>query len=269
VRAYYATEFSESRAKRGPNFFFVADDGHLRELRRPDEVRDLAVGIVYADRLDAGRDALRHLLRKNSKDRDTRYWLAWVELARGDRTEAERHLGVLGHQVVQTDSVFLTEAPPRDATYSNWKDWLAWRRSPYKAFQDVDKLLAAGDTTGATGVLERAVEVHAMMAEVHAHRADLALLLRDYQTAAVEAFATRSLAPEAPRAWRRWASVMLLAERPEQARLALERYFELAPERRDRDREATRLLEKLRRVAGGAAVAVEAGRKPGTSSQEL
>jgi hypothetical protein len=75
--------------------------------------------------------------------------------------------------------------------------------------------------------------------------------------------------PEAPRAWRRWASIMLLAERPEQARLALERYFELAPERRDRDREATRLLEKLRRVAAGEAVALEAGRKPGTSSQEL
>ncbi len=257
VRAYPATEFTEERARRGPNFFFAAEGSQLRELRRPEEVRELAVDIVYAERLDAARDALSHLLRANPDDGASRYWLAWVEMARGHQLSAEPHMANLGLRMAPTDSVFLTQAPPFDDTYSNWREWLAWKRSPHKVYQDADNLVAEGRALDAQKTLESAVREHPFLPEMHARLADVALANGDPATAAVEAFAARALAPEDPKAWRRWGMTLIHVHRPESALPALERYLELAGGAAAGDREAERIVEGLRNslAAGTAAPA--------------
>jgi Tetratricopeptide repeat len=252
VRAYRATEFTEERARRGPNFFFAADGSGLRELQRPEEVRELAVDIVFAERLDPARDALSHLLRANADDHASRYWLAWVEMARGQHASAEQHMTNLGLRMMATDSVFLKEAPPFDDTYSNWREWLAWKRSPYKVLQDADKLVADGRAADAQKVLEGAVREHPFLPEMHGRLADVALGNGDPSTAAVEAFAARALAPEDPATWRRWGTILIAVHRPENALPAFEHYLELAGTAGASDREAQRIVEGLRNSLASA-----------------
>ena len=252
VRAYRATEFTEERAKRGPNFFFAADGSGLRELRRPEEVRELAVDIVYAERLEPAHDALAHLLRADADDHASRYWLAWVDMARGKRASAEIHMTQLGLRMEPTDSVFAKQAPPFDDTYSNWREWLAWKRSPYKVIQDTDKLVAEGRAADAQKVLEGAVREHPFLPEMHGRLAEVALANGDPATASVEAFAARALAPEDPANWRRWGNLLIAVRHPESALPAFERYLELAGNAGTSDTEAQRIVEGLRNSLANA-----------------
>ena len=248
LRAYYATEFSEAKAKRGPTFFFVVENDRIRELRKPDEIRELVLSIVHGDRLEAGRDALRHLLRTNPKDRFSRYWLAWVEQGLGHPDEAAKLLTSIGIDTTDSDAGYMKEPPPLDPEYRNWQAWIEWRKSPYKAIRDAEKHLAVNDSAGAQAILARTTRQHPQLAEAHARLADVALLRGDLAVATVESYAARTLAPKAPRAWRRWAAVMLAAERFDLAERALQRYVDLAGGRANADREATRVLDELRRT---------------------
>ena len=87
---------------------------------------------------------------------------------------------------------------------------------------------------------------------VHARLA--ALYLRapgTRQSGTIEAYAFKTLAPETPDAWRKWAAAQLAEQQYESALRSLERYLELAAAQGHPDAEAAAAADKLRRLVHG------------------
>jgi hypothetical protein len=122
--------------------------------------------------------------------------------------------------------------------------------------------LAAGDTALALALAREGTLTHGADAAAHGLLADLLLLqnLADPE-GAIEAWATRALAPRNPYAWRRVAMVQIQRQRDPQALASLERYFELAGELGREDLEAQKAMEGLRERMPGGRLAQEELRK--------
>jgi hypothetical protein len=240
LRSYYLLAFDHEKARRGPVFFFEIVDDSLREMAPgPDLLYRVALGMLLGERPDAARGALLLQREREPSPRTASYWLAWTELALGERDSAAASLSRAG---------FTPDAGSGPEV-----------RAALAA-------LRAHDTPRATAIIQDGVMKHAFDAGAHALLADLALVESSGSPRAVlEAFAARALAPGWPAAWRRWAMIQVRHQRYLEGARSLRQYFALAGEEGRGDAEALALAETLRRKFPAVAEALDAPERGGGS----
>jgi hypothetical protein len=224
LRSYFLTRFRREQARRGPILFFQMSRDTLTEILGPDSLERIGFSLVLSDAADPARDVLALDWESRASPR-TAYRLAFLEAARGDLEAARKWLEAAGRRPAGGS------APEIPAALA---------------------LVAGGDTAAATALMERGVARRALDPGAHALLADLLLARGRLNEGAVEAYAARALAPDAPSTWRRWGLVAFAHGRDHQAAAALERYLELGGEEAAQDVEAVGLLrEARRRLPGG------------------
>jgi len=233
LRSYYFTRFELWHARRGPLFFFNYRRDTLVEITGADSLERVGLSLLYDDVPAPARDLLT-LAWERDPSIATAYRLAWVEM------------GLHGVEAA--------------------RPWLARARAvpdpgPTPEIPVAYAHVARGDTASAIALMAGAVWEHALDPGAHALMADLLLATGEMELGAVEAYATRALAPEDPMAWRRWGLVEAFASRDLESVRALERYLALAKIRADRDPEVANALRMLRRrIPGGDVAQAELGR---------
>ena len=231
IRSYFIADFTRERAARGPSFYFDLAGGKIKELwagRSP--LRDLMFGMLIEDRLDPAHDALSLWVEDPKATVLDRYTLAWIDYARGRVDSARAELARIGFT----------------ATPGHTPDL----QSAYDALQ------GRADTTRVIRYLTSELQKSPFNAGAHALLADV-LLSRDLESppGQVEAFAARSLAPQAASTWRRWAIVQLAEKRHRQAAASLDRYFQLGGVDASADSQAVSWRKTLRDVLPGGSLA--------------
>jgi hypothetical protein len=229
LRSYFIAAFDRARAVRGPNHFFDVSTGDLIELW-PGQIpyAPLALNLLLDERRDAARDAMSLELESRARTPEDAYLMAWLELDAGHRDAAARWLTSLG---LPLDSDLSPEVAPV-----------------------LHMITADHDTTRAISAMREAIRRHPSDPGAHALLADL-LLSRQDPAGPVEAFAALALAPRHGSMWRRWAQLQLLTNRYRQARVSLDRYFDLSSEEAARDPEALAWRAQLARVRAGGELA--------------
>jgi hypothetical protein len=226
VRSYFIGQFRLAAARRGPVFFFQAANDRLRELTGRDSLERIGSGLLLSEELEAARDAQILAVELAPDQLNLRYRLAWIQGALGDTAAMRASLEACRLPLAAGPSPEVARALER---------------------------IASGDTVAARSLALSAVLSHPLDPNAHGLLADLQLVRDDlFQNGAVEAFAARVLAPNAPTAWRRWGMIQYVRSRHLKAREALERYLALGGEHARADlqvREA--LVEIRRRLPGG------------------
>ena len=242
LRSYFIAGFTRARGLRGPNYFFDVSSGELIELW-PDRVpyAPLALNLLLDERRAAARDAMSLELETKVATPQDAYLMAWMEFDAGDRSTAARLLAALGFPLDPNP------APEVGAI--------------------VQMVTVEHDTIRAIPAIRAAIQRHPFDPGAHALLADLLLLQSgagDPQIV-IEAFAALALAPDQGSTWRRWAQLQLLTARYRQAKVSLDRYFELGGEDAAKDAEALGWRERLRRFQPGGELAERSLRQPLTS----
>ncbi len=221
LRAYYINAFSKQTARAGPLLFFVGSGDTLREMEHgPDLFLRVAFGMIVSDQVTGAGDALEVASERQPQDLRVPYWQAWVCYAAGDTAEAAQLLRRAGYAPVAGT------AGGRDAAVAR---------------------LTAGDTLGAVAIARRGVYEHAFDAAAHGLAADLMLIRhRRDPEAAIEAFAARTIAPQDPYAWRRWAMIQMDRQRTLESLASFRKYFHLGGVAAQSDTEARQWAQSLR-----------------------
>ncbi len=220
LRSYFLSAFRMSLASRGPVWFFQASGDTLLPINGPDALTEVGFGLVLDGAFDGARDAYQLAYREMPDHVDIAYRLAWIEAGSG-------HL--------EACRVWLERAGLSD---------------DHKTAGETDVVLAlarGGRRGEAIDLARQAIREHAMDPRIHALLADI--LLSDpvtFDSGVAEALAVRSLNPNEALAWRRWARIEAATERLDEASVALERYFALAPMTARADSEALRMREVIR-----------------------
>ena len=227
LRSYFLNEFTSGTARSGPLFFFIGSGDSLAEMRGGDRLfLRIAHGMILSDHLPGARDALEIATRRMPGNLRALYWQSWVSWALGDTAAARRQLAAAGWGAgVRTTSD--VPASERAAVLARF---------------------AAGDTSGAIQQAIASIQTHALDAGAHGLLADL-LLIRapDDPSGAMEAFASKVLAPQDPYAWRRWATVQTSRERYIEALASFQMYFRLGGDAAAADTEARDWAANIRR----------------------
>lgn len=239
LRSYYLSDFTLARMRRGPAFFFWGrGDSLIEQSNVSGELRQMALGVLLNSRDDTAREVLEWLGEQEPAARDVSYFRAWVEWTLGDSTTA---LALLRNAGAGLD------------------------RNGTDDLMSAVRLLAAGDSTAAEALLNRAVERHALDARLHGMLADLALR-RDptNKPARLEALAARALVPQDASVWLRWGLIQAFDSRHQQAMRSLERALALPGLDPVKASQVRDLLARLREmVPGGALVQQELRRERG------
>jgi hypothetical protein len=224
LRSYYFHDFTAERARRGPFFVYMTrNDSLLEHKSDPNVFFTVAASQLASERYVLAKDVLVLARERHPELRGPAgYWLAWVEMALGDTAAAQRELAAAGFT-------------PRPGS------------SPQTA--SARRLLAAGDTLGATHQLDAAIRSRVFDAEAHGLLADI--LMGSSGVSAVEALAACQLAPRDPAVWRRWAVLQVRSGNYQAAYPSMRRYFELAGPAARGDEQARRLLELIRQMQPG------------------
>ncbi|MBI5710049.1 MAG: hypothetical protein HZC42_07065 [Candidatus Eisenbacteria bacterium] len=232
LRSYYLKDFSLARYRRGPAFFFNVDADTLGERTgRPDLMRNLALHALLQEKPEMALEALTVAREQDPSYRPIHYWAAWAAWSLGRRDSARAELQAAG---------------------------VALDASPAPEIPTALRLVAAGDTAGATRVMTRAVWRHPFDPGAHALLSDL--LQRDpgsLASAAMECYAARLLAPRHARNWWRWGFIQARLGRFEQAVPSLERFLALGGDDPRDVADARVLLAQLRQTLPGGELAQE------------
>jgi len=240
LHSYFLTAFTLAAARRGPVVFFRVDpDGVLREITGRDSLGSMGLSMLISDKLESARDMFTLAVEHDPRDVASRYALAWVRIGLGDVAGGEQALAATGARLDASSS-------PRIIP----------------AFQAMSR----GDTTGAIQTMMTAIVENGLDPGAHALLADLLLGAGPetglaHLAGAVEAFASRVLAPEHPHSWRRWAMVQAMQDRHAEAAVSLERYFAIGGEEARRDEAMVQLRAELRRRMPGGDYAQAALRR--------
>ncbi len=240
LRATFTTTFTRARIGPGPLQMLTYRDGaYTRRTLGAPELTGLALNLLLDDALPSAREALLLSESRGGGTAELHYTLAWVEWALGDTAAAVERLRRAG------------------ATAAGGA-----RPEIEAAMREV----ARGDTAAAYERMGRAVGRYALDPGAHALLADLALARPDaHPLAILESFATVALAPQWPDAWRRWAALLVHDQRLPRARLAVERWFEVAGPAGERDAEMRALRDWLRSTEAGGVAARAAVRRAGAA----
>jgi hypothetical protein len=193
--------------------------------------------MILSEKFEAAHDAL--VLHRELKPAElwSAYWLGWVKWAMGD--------SLAGKALLDSSGVRLSRGPAPEVSVA-------------------DQLLDRGDSTVATNVLIALAGRYTLDPYVHARLSELALRqLRQRTTGQIEAFVTRTLAPNDPLSWLLWAIVEGQQMRFPEAVSALERYFALGGTDLKRDFYARQMQQQLKRALPGGDLAQEGLRKSG------
>jgi hypothetical protein len=233
LRSYYFHDFTAERARRGPFFVYMTrSDSLLEQKSDPNVCFSVAASQLASERYVLAKDVLLLARERYSEMLPVGYWLAWVEMALGDTAAARRELAAAGFTPVPGSS-------PRTAS--------------------ARRLLAAGDTLGATYQLDAAIRSRVFDAEAHGLLADI--LMVSSGSAVVEALAACQLTPLEPMVWRRWAVLQMRAGNYQVAYPSMKRYFELAGPAARGDGEARRMLDHIRKLQPGGELELSALRR--------
>jgi hypothetical protein len=229
VNARYLAAFSRETAGKGEFLTFTYKPSGLVEIYQgPARYSGPASALMLTDRLEGSRDAWMMALERGYEDGNPRYWLAWVEWARGDTVRAKELL--------------------REAGWSP-------SRGPAPRLGPVE-LATDQDTTEAIAWLNGASKLAALDPEPHQRIADLALPSRSLVfLGQLEAWVCSQVDPDSPRTWRRLGQIYFDARRFEKAMPSLERYFALAGPAAQGDEPARRALEISRGMMPGGELA--------------
>jgi len=226
LRSYYLNAFSRRTARPGPLYFFVGSGDTLVEMERSDDLfLRVAFGMIVSDEIKGARDALDVAAERMPGSERAAYWGAWVSWALGDTAAARRQLAGAGYG--------LAGAGPAAAATAARTAVLA--------------KVATHDFDGAVAIGTEGVKQRPLDAAAHGLLADV-MLMRDAQDpdAAIEAFAARTLAPQDPFVWRRWATVQISRERRLEALGSLNKYFRLGGAAAASDAEAHRYALQIK-----------------------
>jgi hypothetical protein len=230
LRSAYFTSFSPEMARRGPLFFFVAENDSLRDHSSDRGLlASLAYSMIVNGKPAEAAGVLSLQLERNPADRASRYWLAWAQWSAGDSAAGASSLARSG----------VTPAP-----------------GPTPELARATALLAARDTAAAMHALLEGRARHGLDPEVHSRLAGL-LLPREAQRSlgVIEAFAVTVLTPGRADGWRKLAAGQLSERQYAPAAESLRRYFDLGGEAARRDAEARQVMASLRRVLPGGDLA--------------
>jgi hypothetical protein len=236
LRSYYLTEFTAERYRRGPAFVFTVDRDSMREKQMDRELlRSFAATAMISERPQLALDILSLPAVGDASDPSLPYWQAWPRLALGDTAAAYADLRRAG---------------------------MTLSAGPVPEIAEALKLVAAGDSIGAGTVLANAIPRHALDPGVHALFGGLAVNRPDLgRSGAVEAYAATLLAPDEPRNWLLLGLVQMRAQRSNEARRSLERFFALGGSDPAENEQAQRLLDWLKSGLPGGERVQEALRR--------
>ena len=239
LQSYYFADFTLERARRGEFFVFMArHDSLIEQPGRVAGLLTLASGQMLSERFGTALDAIVCALDVRPQDKSLRYWRAWLGLAHGDRASLAGELLAAGCEP---------------------------RAGPSPEISESQRLLAAGDLSGASERLVRGLQHHALDPDLHGMLADVLLQVSPRSGAgAMEALAARLLAPSDPESWRRWAHAQVATGHPVEAHASLSRYFEMAGPAARANTSDLGLLEVLRQgLPGGKLAQAGLRRRPG------
>jgi hypothetical protein len=227
LRSYYILEFSAERYRRGPAFSFIVRQDSLVELKLDRaRLRSFAMTALISERPRVALELLELPEVTDSSDRLVPYWRAWTRWTLGDTAGARADLRQAG---MTPDA------------------------GPVPEIARMQRLIVAGDTTGAREVMWQGVTRHALNAEAHAMLCGL--LVNDGRflgEAAVEAYAATLLAPRVGRHWWLLGFVQTKAMRPTESQRSIERFLKLGGGYPEEQAQARELLDWLRaRGPGG------------------
>jgi hypothetical protein len=237
LSATLTSTFSRAVAGDRPLVLLTSQNGepYTGRVLGPPELAGFAVSKLLDEALTASRDALALAEERAGATSELDYARAWVELALGDSAAARARLKAAG------------------ATLAG------------DARADIEAALAEvarGDTLAAIRRMGVAVGRHTLDAGAHALMADLALTRADQRPLAIiETFATVTLAPGWPDAWRRWAVLLAREGRVSEARRAVVRWFDLSGPEGERDPRMVALRAELAASEAGGERAREALRR--------
>jgi hypothetical protein len=226
LRSYYLMELTAERYRRGPAFCFLVKNDTLGEapLDR-DRLLSLVLTAVAAERPRLALELLELPGAVAPSDRLAPYWRAWLRRALGDTAGMRMELRQAG---------MIMDAGP----------------TPEMA--TVARLVAAGDTLGARGLMYQAMTRHVLDPEAHAILGGLLVNLHGHEAdAAMEAYAATLLAPEVGRYWWLMGFVQSKASRYGESRRSIERFFALGGGYPEEMAQARRLLDWLRASGPG------------------
>jgi hypothetical protein len=225
LHSYFLGEFEKSLATRGPIYFFSIDDGTLVDHSEdPMMLPTIAFSMLVADQPARACGALDLILDRTPNDTDFRQWRAWARLATHDTLGAFEDLRAAGISPVFASALDSAAGQPgvvRDTAHR------------------VEVLLAAREAAGLSP------NVHARLAALYLPSS------RFRQLGVVEAYAYRVLRPDAPDAWRKWASAQLGQQQYDAGLRSLERYLHLLAKEGRHDAEADQVAATLRRTLHG------------------
>lgn len=225
LRSYFITDFSRARAARGPMFFFVAEgDSLVDHSSDPMLLPSFAYSMLLSDRPRQAVEALELVDPDQPLPDEFRYWRIWARWAAGDSIAAKADLSALG---LALERQVPSNAPQRIREAGS------------------DTTLLVREMTAIRREAGLSPWIHARLAAVC-----LAVPVRSRE-GTVEAFAFRTLQPDDPDAWRKWASAQLAAGRYEPALTSLEKYLELRGDSAHADVEVQLVVRNLRRVLHG------------------
>jgi hypothetical protein len=230
LRSYYLMQFTAERYRRGPCLALIVRDDTLSELKLDAPLlQSFAVTAMVSERPQVALDLLELPATWGPGEDFAPYWRAWPRWALGDTAGALRDLGAMGMRL---------EAGPTPEIA--------------RALEQV----GAGDSAAARNLMTTAVAHHALDADAHSLLGALLLYQNGSEiSAAVEAYAATRLAPQVARHWWLLGVVQLKAQRYEESRRSIERFFALGGGDPQTTMEARRLLDWLvARSPGGAKV---------------
>lgn len=228
LRSYFLSELTRAKMSRGPaRFVFFNPVTKVFE----DQSRDsmlfvrVALGHLLTGDEKAAREALEVGHERGQTSATSEYLAAFMAMDAGDHDAAAERFAAAGCRVDAHGDEVLVQAHGR---------------------------LAAQDSVGAIQALALGIMQHATDVRLHELMADLQLSLNERrQNAAMEAYACRVLEPRDGLAWRRWAYALYWQNRYAQAKDALERYYQLAPQLASRDADAEAMRVELPRMLPG------------------
>jgi hypothetical protein len=239
LRSYYLMQFSAERYRRGPCQAFAVRNDTLAEMKLDAPMlQSFAVTAMISSRPQVALDLLGLPGVWGADSSAAAYWRAWPRWALGDTAGALRDLRAMGMRL---------EAGPTPEI-----EWALER-------------VGVGDSTAARDLMTMAVAQHALDADAHSLLGALLLYRAGSEIgSAVEAYAATLLAPRVARHWWLLGVVQLRAQRYDESRRSIERFFALGGGDPQTTAEARRLLDWLvARSPGGAKVQAALREGPG------
>jgi hypothetical protein len=237
LRSDFLSNFTLDEADPRPWLFVLYDRGRLVEMREPNTLFMVGSSLVELEAYAGAEAAIRTSLeREPALGVLANSWLPILALARGDSARARAAL-----------------VPPPPAGVDPFRVRLgAAERAAARA--DVLAAWARGDTLAGFERMLAWIARAPFDAALRAQSADLAIASsRAGATAMIESFAARTLAPEDPTAWRRWALILGARGRGTETLRAVERVRELAGPGAPPDSQLAAIEAQARgRLPGGA-----------------